>query len=523
MGAEETKEVYDEWNGKIHPYLLPMHLMTTLGDVNDDLKDMEETVTEAGMESILYTDRTSAISDVAEGTGILNGYIMSLIPTAKSRLDDPLYKGFDQGATEMLSRIRMEDYATDNTLSIKDHSVMHGGYGEVYEYDIKKDKLTIDDFLGLNSLKGTGEPGSLTNVPKEFQSFTDMFTLDYNEIKEQLKDGDGRQIDLETYLKYISTLGEYDHKMDKPFENFISGILDVTIVKPVIEACTGYDLITGEDLSDLERGLKAVFAVVDVVTLCVGIKGSDLAKLGVKGALKFTGKTMLVDMAAFTASYGVGKLGEELGLPLPLTLILSGAAGITVSIKLGKYVFKDSTGKVILESNVDEVLDTVEGAGGANKTPFRDLMSPKEAARYNEYWNGVADDLAKTNVQNYRNAILNGDITKPTGGKINSKVITAGVDINTGDVYYGTSGMKNNPTRTTTHPQMQEIIDKVGGSQTNYPLENCGEFNAVNSAISNGVNPADLRIYSVDRISGQYKAPCVNCENLYGDILHFIE
>jgi len=365
MGAEETKEVYDEWNGKIHPYLLPMHLMTTLGDVNDDLKDMEETVTEAGMESILYTDRTSAISDVAEGTGILNGYIMSLIPTAKSRLDDPLYKGFDQGATEMLSRIRMEDYATDNTLSIKDHSVMHGGYGEVYEYDIKKDKLTIDDFLGLNSLKGTGEPGSLTNVPKEFQSFTDMFTLDYNEIKEQLKDGDGRQIDLETYLKYISTLGEYDHKMDKPFENFISGILDVTIVKPVIEACTGYDLITGEDLSDLERGLKAVFAVVDVVTLCVGIKGSDLAKLGVKGALKFTGKTMLVDMAAFTASYGVGKLGEELGLPLPLTLILSGAAGITVSIKLGKYVFKDSTGKVILESNVDEVLDTIEGVGGA--------------------------------------------------------------------------------------------------------------------------------------------------------------
>lgn len=376
MGAEETKEVYDEWNGKIHPYLLPMHLMTTLGDANDDLKEMEEIVTEAGMESILYTDRTSAISDVAEGTGILNGYIMSLIPTAESRLDDPLYKGFDRGATEMLSRIRMEDYATDNTLSIKDHSVMHGGYGEVYEYDIKKDKLTIDDFLGLNSLKGPGEPGSLTNVPKEFQSFTDMFTLDYNGIKDQLKDGDGKQIDLETYLKYISTLGEYDHKMDKPFENFISGLLDVTIVKPIIEACTGYDLITGEDLSDLERGLKAVFAVVDVVTLCVGIKGSDLAKLGVKGALKFTGKTMLVDMAAFTASYGVGKLGEELGLPLPLTLILSGAAGITVSIKLGKYVFKDSTGKVILESNVDEVLDTIEGVGGAK--PVDDIIKGVE-------------------------------------------------------------------------------------------------------------------------------------------------
>lgn len=45
------------------------------------------------------------------------------------------------------------------------------------------------------------------------------------------------------------------------------------------------------------------------------------------------------------------------------------------------------------------------------------MMSPEEVARYDKYWNDVADDLAKNNIQDYRNSILNGDITKTTGGK----------------------------------------------------------------------------------------------------------
>ena len=58
---------------------------------------------------------------------------------------------------------------------------------------------------------------------------------------------------------------------------------------------------------------------------------------------------------------------------------------------------------------------------------------------------------------------------------------------------------------------------------TNYPLENCGEFNAINNALNNGVNIQNLRVYSIDRVSGNYKAPCINCQNLYGNIVHFTE
>ena len=51
-------------------------------------------------------------------------------------------------------------------------------------------------------------------------------------------------------------------------------------------------------------------------------------------------------------------------------------------------------------------------------------MSPEEVARYDGYWNNVADDMLKSNLGDYRRAVLSGDITKTTGGKINSKVIT---------------------------------------------------------------------------------------------------
>ena len=48
-------------------------------------------------------------------------------------------------------------------------------------------------------------------------------------------------------------------------------------------------------------------------------------------------------------------MGEELGLPLPVTLMLSLGAGVTVSLTAGKYVFKDSAGNVLLEAGADEV------------------------------------------------------------------------------------------------------------------------------------------------------------------------
>ena len=125
-------------------------------------------------------------------------------------------------------------------------------------------------------------------------------------------------------------------------------------------------MITGEDLTDMERGLKVVFAMVDLVTLGGAIAATKFSEMGLKEGLKAFGKTALIDFAGNTAACGVGALGETLSL----------AAGITVSISGNKLLFKNADGVEIGAKTLSE----------REWESFRDLMSPEEAARYDKYW-----------------------------------------------------------------------------------------------------------------------------------------
>ena len=124
--------------------------------------------------------------------------------------------------------------------------------------------------------------------------------------------GEDNDLTQQEFLEQFYRQGEFTHDSSNPFLNFVSSVLDITIIKPVIEACTGEDLITGEDLTDMERGLKVVFAVVDLVTLGGAIAATKFSEMGLKEGLKAFGKTALIDFAGNTAACGVGALGEVL-------------------------------------------------------------------------------------------------------------------------------------------------------------------------------------------------------------------
>ena len=89
--------------------------------------------------------------------------------------------------------------------------------------------------------------------------------------------------------------GEFTHDSSNPFLSVVSSVLDITIIKPIIDGCIGKDLITGEDLTDMERGLKVVFAMVDLVTLGGAIaatKNSSFANKNLGEVLKQQGLTL---------------------------------------------------------------------------------------------------------------------------------------------------------------------------------------------------------------------------------------
>ena len=124
--------------------------------------------------------------------------------------------------------------------------------------------------------------------------------------------GEDNDLTQQEFLEQFYRQGEFTHDSSNPFLNFVSSVLDITIIKPVIESCIGEDLITGEDLTDMERGLKVVFAVVDLVTLGGAIAATKFSEMGLKEGLKAFGKTALIDFAGNTAACGVGALGEVL-------------------------------------------------------------------------------------------------------------------------------------------------------------------------------------------------------------------
>jgi hypothetical protein len=362
---EELKKIdITKWEEKTHLSHLPMHHGSALFNVNRYLNEIEDILREAGMEGLGYQDQEKEIEELIEDQANLNAYINSAGWEFQEKIDTPLYKGFQNDAAEELSRINLEDYTTENTLEIKKHHVMYDSYGNRLEYDTTAPSLSMADFLGISSL-GTGSAdGKLVGIPEEFKDFTSMFTMEYDSIKENLKDKDGNPISLEEYLNELYTYGEFDNKMDKPFLEFVSCILDVTIVKPLIEMCWGYDLITGEDLSDFERGMKGVFAVIDVVSLMIGIKASGVVKIFSKNTLKMAGKSVLLDAFGGAGAYGIGQIGQELGLPLPITLLMSMGAGIGIVKVGGRYLFKDQAGNVLLdvaEKDLDALRKGVSG------------------------------------------------------------------------------------------------------------------------------------------------------------------
>ena len=217
--------------------------------------------------------------------------------------------------------------------------------------------LSIEDFLGITSPENGGR---LRNVPKEFTDFTEQYVKIYETLKDSLVDEKGNQISLKDYLKELESLGEFSHTKDQPFKQFLSALLDITIVVPFIEMCTGEDFITDEDLSDFERGMKGVSVVLGIFTL----GQSGILEMPFKEGLMSLGKFAAVDAASTTASYWTGYACNEMGLPLPLTILLSTAMGMGVSSGMSKIInnhiiFEDSVTYKVDDSDFEKNLKRI--------------------------------------------------------------------------------------------------------------------------------------------------------------------
>lgn len=341
---EEIKKAYMDWSEKGVSYLNCMYVYDIMMDVDEALQTCDTILDEIDL-GIDYTSREKDIDRLLEGHGTLHRYIDVLNCYVDDKLDQPLKKDFKKNATETISRIHLEDFEVDNTLGLTENNYITGGMGYAGTMvEQEKVKLTFADFIGTSDGKADGNGLHMAYTNGSVEDFASIFAAQYEAMKASGALGEDNNLTQQEFLEQFYRQGEFTHDSSNPFLNFVSSVLDITIIKPIIEACTGEDLITGEDLTDMERGLKVVFAVVDLVTLGGAIAATKFSEMGLKEGLKAFGKTALIDFAGNTAACGVGALGETFDWPVPITMMLSLAAGITVSISGNKLLFKNADG-----------------------------------------------------------------------------------------------------------------------------------------------------------------------------------
>ena len=352
-----------------------MYVYDTMMDVDEALQTCDTILDEIDL-GIDYTSREKDIDRLLEGHGTLHRYIDVLNCYVDDKLDQPLKKDFKKNATETISRIHLEDFEVDNTLGLTENNYITGGMGYAGTMvEQEKAKLTFADFIGTSDGKADGNGLHMAYTNGSVEDFASIFAAQYEAMKASGALGEDNNLTQQEFLEQFYRQGEFTHDSSNPFLNFVSSVLDITIIKPVIEACTGEDLITGEDLTDMERGLKVVFAMVDLVTLGGAIAATKFSEMGLKEGLKAFGKTALIDFAGNTAACGVGALGETFDWPVPITMMLSLAAGITVSISGNKLLFKNADGieigaKTLSDAEVKkigDVLDETTNSSFANK------------------------------------------------------------------------------------------------------------------------------------------------------------
>ena len=319
-------------------------IQSTLEGIEEKFEKCNDKLASVSVGPCSYQFQADKIERMTQDLQLLQSYASSAPDYVWETLDNPLYMDFKNNATESLSQIILDDFYTDNTIGMEEHFTV-SQKGAVYSQKRVKETLTFSDFFGLPAVEHEDSMVTLENV-ETVNEFASLFRKDYDKMKEA---------DIETCIRNYLTSGEFNHEAYHPARDFLSGLLDITIVKPVIEFFTGTDLITGERLTEAQKYQKMAGAIVDMFTFGQGLVAMKGAGLVGKELCKAFGKTMLVEVASSASAYTVGYGVEAMGLPPQIAWMLGAATGCIVSTAGMNLVFRNPKTGVVRECSLEEI------------------------------------------------------------------------------------------------------------------------------------------------------------------------
>lgn len=337
----ETKIITTSFDDRADVHWPTATLQCELESIEDAFRDCNSELSGAEMPPLTYSFQADAISEMTENMMKLQVYAGTVRNQIYLELDNPLYQHFKDNATETLSQIILDEITTDNTIGMEEYYEV-AGKGKVYGRTRVKKNLTMRDFLGLQEITPESGMPVLENV-ETIGEFASMFRKDYDIMTSMY-------VDVNACIEAYMTSGEFNHHAYHPIGDMLSGVLDITVIKPIIECFTGTDLITGERLTETEKAWKAVGAAIDAITFGQGTTALKGVKLFSTEAFETIGRTFMWDLVSESAAYGINYAGQQIGMPEGFNWILTAATGMTVSMAGDKFILEGVDGTKIKKS-----------------------------------------------------------------------------------------------------------------------------------------------------------------------------
>ena len=306
-----------EWNGYYNIALDYSRIEDIIRKIDDELmRHSEVSNIYYPYHNTLKTEHSDAFTELC--------YFVRLVDYIDEQVDNPFFYEHEQ-VMDALSQIKSENYEVRDI------------YG-----------LTTEGQSGVASV-GFGDVFAIDGIDEQMRAQYDALKLAYVEA------GEVYEGSFEDFVEMFAESGEFDFVFQEQKDReanwgWLSFVLDcvpiVGSIKNGIEIFTGTDLITGREISDLEKGIMAVGILLDCIP-GVGTVGSIVAdvskqgaKIGIRAAIKsvaknlptYLAKEFIINIAGGLGGRAGGYVAELVGLPpwmgsLVGAFLAGGAAG----------------------------------------------------------------------------------------------------------------------------------------------------------------------------------------------------
>jgi len=283
----------------------------------------------------------------------LRAYSGEIQSQVTGKLEDNM-KRFMQRSAELLSGIAdLSQYKTANTLGIRYKVNTGRGMGSQI-----KGNLSFADFMPTKDNVKNGKGYYV-------EAFAKLYSNDYNEIKRGYEEA-GAVDELfseDEYMEYLLMQGRFAPiNLDSMGEKVWRGVLNATIVVPIIEAVGGVDVVTGYELTSGERWDQGIAGGVGAFSMALG--GFGIIAKGAKGiqVLQYMLGHVFIDMGASAVTTLTNEVCQEF-LPPEVSRLIAMGVGMAFAMKMSSLYDKGWSNS-LSNSNVIGKVDNVRGTGG---------------------------------------------------------------------------------------------------------------------------------------------------------------